>query len=53
MVEIFYRLNGQMTVSRSEADLDAINLQDVIWIDLLSPTGDEPGSSFDRTLFPV
>ena len=41
MVEIFYRLNGQMTVSRSEADLDAINLQDVIWIDLLSPTGDE------------
>ena len=30
-----------MTVSRSEADLDAINLQDVIWIDLLSPTGDE------------
>ena len=41
MVEIFYRLNGQMTVSRSEADLDAINLQDVIWIDLLSPAGDE------------
>ena len=41
MVEIFYRLNGQMTVSRSEADLPGINLQDVIWIDLLSPTGDE------------
>ena len=41
MVEIFYRLNGQMTVSRSEADLPRINLQDVIWIDLLSPTGDE------------
>ena len=41
MVEIFYRLNGQMTVSRSEADLLGINLQDVIWIDLLSPTGDE------------
>lgn len=41
MVEIFYRLNGQMTVSRSEADLSRINLQDVIWIDLLSPTGDE------------
>ena len=41
MVEIFYRLNGQMTVSRSEADLSGINLQDVIWIDLLSPTGDE------------
>ena len=30
-----------MTVSRSEADLLGINLQDVIWIDLLSPTGDE------------
>lgn len=41
MVEIFYRLNGQMTVSRSEADLPGINLQDVIWLDLLSPTGDE------------
>ena len=41
MVEIFYRLNGQRTVSRSEADLPGINLQDVIWIDLLSPTGDE------------
>lgn len=41
MVEIFYRLNGQMTVSRSEADLPRINLQDVIWIDLLSPAGDE------------
>ena len=40
-MEIFYRLNGQMTVSRSEADLPRINLQDVIWIDLLSPTGDE------------
>ena len=40
-MEIFYRLNGQMTVSRSEADLPGINLQDVIWIDLLSPTGDE------------
>ncbi|MGN0190128.1 MAG: CorA family divalent cation transporter [Candidatus Cryptobacteroides sp.] len=41
MVEIFYRVNGQMTVSRSEADLTSINLQDVIWIDLLTPTGDE------------
>lgn len=41
MVEIFYRVNGQMTVSRSESELKAINLQDVVWIDLLSPTGDE------------
>ena len=41
MVEIFYRVNGQMTVSRSESELTSINLQDVIWIDLLSPTGDE------------
>ena len=30
-----------MTISRYEADLPGINLQDVIWIDLLSPTGDE------------
>ena len=41
MVEIFYRVNGQLTVSRSESELYAINLQDVVWIDLLSPTGDE------------
>ncbi len=41
MVEIFYRVNGQMTVSKSETDLASINLQDVIWIDLLTPTGEE------------
>ena len=44
MVEIFYRVNGQMKVSQSEADFAAINISDVIWIDLLSPTGDEKRS---------
>lgn len=44
MVEIFYRVNGQMKVSQSEADFAAINISDVIWIDLLSPSGDEKRS---------
>ena len=41
MVEIFYRVNGQMQVSRAETELSAINISDVVWIDLLTPTGEE------------
>ena len=41
MVEIFYRVNGQMQVSQTEADFSAINIPDVVWIDLLAPTGEE------------
>ncbi len=44
MVEIFYRVNGQMKVSQSEADFAVLNPSDVIWIDLLTPTGDEKRS---------
>ena len=40
MVEIFYRVNGQM-ISQSEVDFSGINAQDVVWIDLFSPTGEE------------
>lgn len=41
MIEIFYKDNGQLLVSRSEADFVNIRFDDVIWIDLFSPTGDE------------
>ncbi len=41
MISIFYRKDGQMMVSQSEADFAVIPYADVIWIDLLSPTGEE------------
>ena len=41
MIEIFYKENGQMMVSQSETDFATISYDNVIWIDLLSPTGDE------------
>ncbi len=41
MIEIFYRKDGQMMVSQSEADFAVINFSDVIWIDLFTPSGEE------------
>ena len=41
MIEIFYKENGQMKVSQSEADFATIQFNDVVWIDLLSPSGEE------------
>ena len=41
MIEIFYKKDGQMMVSQSETDFAVINYNDVIWIDLFTPTGEE------------
>ncbi len=41
MIEIFYKKDGQMMVSQSEADFAKIPYDDVIWIDLFSPSGEE------------
>ncbi len=41
MIEIFYKENGQMMVSQSETDFAIIPYDDVVWIDLFSPTGEE------------
>ena len=41
MIEIFYRKDGQMMVSQSETDFATINYNDVIWIDLFTPSGEE------------
>ena len=41
MIEIFYRKDGQMMLSQSEADFALIPYDNVIWIDLFAPSGDE------------
>ena len=41
MIEIFYKANGQMMVSQSEADFATIPYDKVIWIDLFAPSGEE------------
>lgn len=41
MLEVFYKANGQMAVSQSVTVLDDLKQQDVIWIDLFAPTGEE------------
>lgn len=37
----FYRSAGKIVYSQSTADLDVLVHEDVIWIDLFSPSGDE------------
>ena len=41
MIEIFYKDNGQMKVSQLETDFATIPYDDVVWIDLLTPSGEE------------
>ena len=41
MLEIFYRENGQISVSQSAGSFGTLRCEDVLWIDLFAPTGDE------------
>ena len=41
MIKIFYNLNGQAEVSEKLEILRKISLEDALWIDLFSPTGEE------------
>ena len=41
MLSIFYKENGKILLSQSEKDFLKIQLEDVVWIDLVQPTGDE------------
>ena len=41
MLEIFYKNQGQVLTTEDTAELDNLGYDDVIWIDLTSPTGDE------------
>ena len=45
MIDIFYRSNGQIMVSQSEADFLNLRREDVVWIDLFSPNGNEKHSA--------
>ena len=44
MIEIFYKKDGQMMVSQSETDFATIPYDDVVWIDLFTPSGEEKRS---------
>ncbi len=41
MIDIFYKSNGQIISSSKLADLDELGFDDVLWIDLFEPTGEE------------
>lgn len=41
MVSIFYRSGGQIVLSQTISDFSVLKLEDVVWIDLFSPSGDE------------
>ena len=41
MIDIFYKSNGRILVSQSETDFENIRREDVIWIDLFAPSGEE------------
>ena len=41
MIKIFYNKNGQVEVSESLAFLKTITLEDALWLDLFTPTGEE------------
>ena len=41
MIAIFYRRNGNLVVAQSESELSKLRREDVLWIDLLSPSGEE------------
>ena len=41
MISIFYRQGADINVSQHETDFAKLGKENVLWIDLLSPTGDE------------
>lgn len=45
MITIFYKKNGEMDVSHSESFLKDLDVASVLWIDLLSPSGEEKHSA--------
>lgn len=41
MVKFFYRSGAEILSSQSETELSAVSRENVIWIDMLQPTGDQ------------
>ncbi len=44
MIQIFYKEKGKIQISQSLAFLDELGIDDVLWIDLFSPDGEEKRS---------
>ncbi len=44
MIQIFYKEKGKIQISQSLAFLDELGIDDVLWIDLFAPDGDEKRS---------
>ncbi len=47
MIEIFYKSTGHILSETNAAILDTLGLDDVLWIDLNNPTGDEKRTAED------
>lgn len=41
MITIFYRLGGKLLMTQSETELTNLNINDVLWIDILDPSEEE------------
>lgn len=41
MIAIFYRQDGKLSVSQSETELSRMDRHQVLWVDLLTPSGEE------------
>ena len=41
MISIFYRLGGKVDYFQSETEFAKLKREDVLWIDLLDPSGEE------------
>ena len=41
MIKIFYRRGKEILVSQSETEFAAIGKENVLWIDLLQPSGEQ------------
>ena len=41
MIKVFYRLGDEITFTQSKTEFATISKENVLWIDLLDPTGDE------------
>lgn len=45
MIQIFYKEKGRITTTEDIKDLDELGFDDVLWIDLFSPSGEEKRAS--------
>ena len=41
MIKVFYRLGNEVVFTQSQTEFATISKENVLWIDLFEPTGDE------------